>query len=93
MAAKPDARLRLPDGSLVPADCCVHRPTEQYDFNRVADILERENLVGTEICGNSILRSFRAAAVFDRVLAELRKDPLFLVRRGKPIEIPTGVRS
>jgi aminoglycoside 3-N-acetyltransferase len=91
MVARPDARLRLPDGSLVPADCCIHKPTEQYDFNRVADILEKENLVETETCGNSVLRCFRAAAVFDRVLAELGKNPLFLVRRERALAIPTSV--
>ncbi len=82
MVPKPDATLLLPDGSRVPADCCIHKPTEQYDFNRAAGFLEGEGLVRQETCGKSILRCFRAAPVFERVLAELRKDPFCLVLQG-----------
>jgi aminoglycoside 3-N-acetyltransferase len=88
MVPKPDAKLRLPDGGTVPANCSIHEPTEQYDFNRAAGFLEGEGLVRHEACGESLLRCFRAAPVFERVLAELRKDPLCLVsltpRRRSP---------
>jgi len=88
MVPRPQATLVLPDGSTAPADCRVHKPTEQYDFNRAAGYLEGEDLVRQGTCGNSTLRAFRAAPVFERVLAELKKDPLCLVsltiRRQSP---------
>jgi aminoglycoside 3-N-acetyltransferase len=90
MVPKADAKLLLPDGSTVPADCSIHKPTEQYDFNRAAGYLEGEGLAGRETCGNAILRGFRAAPVFERVLAELKRDPLSLVLQGKPVPVPTS---
>ncbi len=83
MTPKPDASLRLQAGEVVPADCRVHLPTRVYDFNRVAEMLDSEGLVKTTTCGNSILRMFGAAPVFERVLAEIRRDPLALTREGE----------
>lgn len=89
MTPKPDARLRLPTGEVVPADCNVHLPAEPYDFNRTAAMLDSERLTRTAACGDSILRLFGAAEVFERVLAELRRDPYALTRVGeKTLSIP-----
>lgn len=83
MTPKPDALLRLPTGEVVGADCRVHLPTREYDFNRVAELLDSESLVTTITCGNSILRMFGAAPVFERVLAEIGRDPYALTREGE----------
>ena len=83
MTPKPDARLKLRSGEVVPADCSVHLPTRDYDFNRVAAVLDAEGLTRSATCGNSILRLFPAKAVFERVLVQLRRDPFALTREGK----------
>ncbi|MFC1672081.1 AAC(3) family N-acetyltransferase, partial [Planctomycetota bacterium] len=88
MRPKPDATVRFPDGYETPADCSVHNPTMKYDFNRVAGLLESANLVKQAACGNALLRGFRAAPVFECLLEQLRQDPMYLVMRGKPVEIP-----
>jgi len=94
MAEKPDAFLRLPGGEVVPANCRVHCPTMPYDFNRVAKMLDEEGLTRTATCGNSIIRCFPARAVFNRILDELKADPLALARTGKgPLQIPVSVAA
>jgi aminoglycoside 3-N-acetyltransferase len=86
MTPKPDARIRLPGGEVIPADCNVHLPTEDYDFNRQGALLDAEGVVRMTPCGNSLLRLLPAAEVFERVLAELRRDPYALTRAGEEKE-------
>ena len=80
MTPKPDAKLRLPSGEVVPAGCSVHLPTRDYDFNRIAALMDSEELTRTVVCGGSVLRMFAAAPGFERVLAELSHDPYALTR-------------
>jgi len=82
MTPKPDARVRLPGGEVVPAECSVHLPTMDYDFNRMAGMLDAEGLTRMVKCGRALLRLFPAAEVFERVLAELRRNPYALTRQG-----------
>jgi len=94
LTPKPDASVRLPSGEIVPANCRAHHPMRPYDFNRVAGLLDSEGLTRTTTCGNSILRLFPAAGVFNRVLAELNRDPLALARTGKgPLQIPVSIAA
>ncbi|MDP6380005.1 MAG: AAC(3) family N-acetyltransferase [Phycisphaerae bacterium] len=92
MIEKPDAYILLADGQVIPANCRVHHPTMPYDFNRMAKLLEGENLTRIATCGNSIIRCFDAAAVFYRVLAELQRDPLALaLEEGMRLRIPVSI--
>ena len=83
MTPKPDARIRLPGGEVIPADCSVHLPTMDYDFNRQGAALDSDRVARMTRCGNSLLRLLPAAETFECVLAELRRDPYALTRAGE----------
>ncbi len=82
MEEKPDGKIIHPGGSVKPANAKVHKPSMDYDFNRAADILEKNGPVHVFKCANAICRIFSAMEVFDMLMQLLKGDSFALTRTG-----------
>lgn len=87
-----NAKLRLPDGSIVTQEMMDYQPKpgadgsyygeREPDFNRLGKILEQQQLVGMTAIGNSAVRRFAMRDLVDLAQTEAEKD--YNIFRAEP---------